>query len=53
MLVGQFFGRKGLRDITDIFKAQDKRFYHLGMKRTHLANPCQSQCLATSQPASL
>jgi len=37
MLTGQLTGRKSLRDITDNFKAQQSRLYHLGMKPTSRA----------------
>jgi hypothetical protein len=39
MLIGQLSGRKSLRGITDNLKAQDMRFYHLGMKNTSKATP--------------
>lgn len=37
MMVGQISGRKSLRDITDNLKAQQNRFYHLGVKQTSRA----------------
>ena len=50
MLVGQLAGRKSLRDITDNLQAQDKRLYHLGMKRTTKATLAR---VNAEQPASL
>jgi len=50
MVIGQLAGRKSLRDITDNLKAQGKRFYHLGMKRT--TKPTLARVNA-EQPASL
>jgi hypothetical protein len=50
MLVGQLAGRRSLRDITDNLQAQDKRLYHLGMKRTTKATLAR---VNAEQPASL
>jgi hypothetical protein len=50
MLIGQLSGRKSLRDITDNLMAQDKRLYHLGMKRTTKATLAR---VNAEQPATL
>lgn len=34
MMIGQLFGRKNLRDLTENLTVQQTRLYHLGMKPT-------------------
>ena len=50
MMIGQLSSRKSLRDITDNLKAQGKRLYHLGMKKTSKATLAR---VNAEQPATL
>ena len=50
MVLAQLSGRKSLRDVTENLKVQDKRLYHLGMKKTSKATLAR---VNAKQPASL
>ena len=50
MVIAQLSGRKSLRDVTENLKVQEKRLYHLGMKKTNKATLAR---VNAKQPASL
>lgn len=50
MVIAQLSGRKSLRDVTENLKIQEKRLYHLGMKKTSKATLAR---VNAKQPASL
>ena len=50
MVIAQLSGRKSLRDVTENLKVQERRLYHLGMKKTSKATLAR---VNAKQPASL